>query len=214
MLLWSPARRRAFVSAASLLCIAVAAPAAIAQTTGQVPDAAQKLIGSFDDTLLSIMQNATKLGYDGRYSRLEPVIDRTFNVPFMTRVVVGPAWNDWTEDRRDQVIQAFRRFIIATYARRFDGYSGEYFTLDGDRAASGSAVLVQTHIVRPAAAPISLNYLMRPDEAGQYKVVDIFLTGTISELATRRSEFGDVLKRDGIDGLIAALAEKSGPPTH
>jgi ABC-type transporter MlaC component len=38
---------------------------------------------------------------------------------------------------------------------------------------------------------------------------DIYLDGTISEVATRRSEFAAILKNDGIDGLIAALNRKA-----
>src|SRR5262249_36155487 len=35
------------------------------------------------------------------------------------------------------------------------------------------------------------------------------LDGVISEVATRRSEFGAILKNEGIDGLIAALNRKA-----
>jgi phospholipid transport system substrate-binding protein len=49
---------------------------------------------------------------------------------------------------------------------------------------------------------------MRDNGAGAAQVVDVFLTGTISELATRRSEFGAVLQRDGFDGLLALLEKK------
>jgi hypothetical protein len=38
--------------------------------------------------------------------------------------------------------------------------------------------------------------------------LNLYLDGAISEIATRRSEFAAVQKRDGIDGLIAALDRK------
>jgi MlaC protein len=40
-------------------------------------------------------------------------------------------------------------------------------------------------------------------------ISDIYLDGAISEVATRRSEFGAILKNEGIDGLIAALNRKA-----
>jgi phospholipid transport system substrate-binding protein len=40
-------------------------------------------------------------------------------------------------------------------------------------------------------------------------ISDIYLGGAISEVATRRSEFGAILKNEGIDGLIAALNRKA-----
>jgi phospholipid transport system substrate-binding protein len=175
-------------------------------------DAATQIIAAFDDKLLTVMRGAKQLGYDGRYRILAPVIDQTFDIPFMTRVVVGSAWNDWPADRRAQVTEAFRKFIISTYARRFDGFSGESFEITATQPVA-TGVLVSTKIMRPNDMPVALNYLMRSDQTGQYRVVDIFLTGTISELATRRSEFGEVLKHDGVDGLIAALAQKSDLPS-
>jgi phospholipid transport system substrate-binding protein len=40
-------------------------------------------------------------------------------------------------------------------------------------------------------------------------ISDIYLEGTISEVATRRSEFGAIVRNQGIDGLIAALNRKA-----
>ncbi len=172
------------------------------------PDEPGRLIDALDDTLLSVMRDADKLGYSGRYKILEPAIDRTFNIPLMTAIVVGSPWTSWTEDQRGKITQAFRRFIIATYARRFDGYSGEKFEPDGTRPVF-NGTLVMTKIIRPADEPVTLNYLTRLNTAGHSQVVDVFLTGTISELATRRSEFGAVLQRDGYAGLLAALEKKA-----
>jgi phospholipid transport system substrate-binding protein len=166
------------------------------------------VIDAFDQTLLSVMMNAEQLGYEGRYKNLEPAIKRTFNVPLMTKIVVGTKWNDWSQDQRDHVTDAFGRFIIATYARRFDGYSGEKFVIDAERPTNGG-VLVVTRLTRPADPPITLTYLTRQNGEGTPQVVDVFLTGTISELATRRSEFGAVLQRNGYDGLLATLEKKA-----
>jgi phospholipid transport system substrate-binding protein len=192
----------------------LAAPPVEAADSGTTETAAlakvdpRPVIESFNQTLLSVMKSADQLGYDGRYKRLEPAIKRTFNVPLMTQIVVGSAWNNWSQAQRDQVTDAFGRFIIATYARRFDGYSGEQIIVDGTRDSRGGT-LVMTRITRPSDTPVTLNYLMRDNGSGGPQAVDVFLTGTISELATRRSEFGAVLDRDGFNGLIAMLAKKA-----
>jgi len=166
------------------------------------------IVDRFHVTLLDVMKEATSLGYQGRYTRLEPAIDQTFDLPVMTRIVTGARWNEWSDDARGQMVAAFRRFVISTYARRFDGYSGESFRTEETRAGTAGS-LVKTELIRPADPPIALNYLLRDDGQGQFKVVDVFLTGTISELATRRSEFGAILEHDGYDGLLKALAAKS-----
>jgi len=172
------------------------------------PEPTIQMIDSFDHSLLGVMKNAGKLGYQGRYDELQPIIQHTFNVPLMTQLVVGSAWNDWTQAQRDQVTEAFFRFITSTYARRFDGYSGEDFVVDGERKSPNGAV-VMTRLTRPNDTPVTINYLIRDNGEGTPQVVDVYLTGTISELATRRSEFGAVLQRDGFKGLLAALERKA-----
>ncbi len=195
---------RAALAVLVALALSGASVPGIAGTSG--PDT--QLVQTFDDTLLSVMKDAGNLGYDGRYKRLAPVIDQTFDIASMTRFVVGSTWNDWSQDQRNRVMEAFRRFIVATYARRFDGYDGETFKIAGSQQI-GALTLVQTEMIRPNDTPIALNYLLRSTGDSGLKVVDIFLTGTISELATRKSEFSAVLDRDGYQGLVAALEKNT-----
>jgi phospholipid transport system substrate-binding protein len=184
-----------------------AEPEAPAQQAGEAK-APQTVIDGLDHTLLGVMKDATKLGYHGRYTALEPIIQRTFNVPLMTELVVGQAWGTWTKEQHDQVSDAFRRFITATYARRFDGYSGGGFVIAGARQAVNGTI-VMTRLTRPDDKPVTINYLMRDNGEGSPRVVDVYLTGTISELATRHSEFSAVLEHDGFAGLLAALDKKA-----
>ena len=169
---------------------------------------ASAVVDTFDAALLSVMKQATKLGYEGRAKQLTPAIDQAFNIPLMTRIIVGSPWAEWTDDQRNHIIDAFGKLIIATYARRFDGYSGEDFVNNGEKPAASGGLLVTTELTRPKDPAVTLTYLMRDGDNGP-QIVDVFLTGTISELATRRSEFGAILDRDGLPGLLKALEQKS-----
>jgi phospholipid transport system substrate-binding protein len=191
------------LAVASLLGILLVLPVRAAPE-----DDSRQVIDTFQQALLSVMKSADKLGYDGRYQALEPVIEKTFDIPLMTRIVVGAPWSTWTEDQRGEVTKAFERFITSTYARRFDGYGGEEFVIDGERPSNGG-ILVMTRIIRKGDDPVTLNYQFRDHEGEGSRVVDVFQTGTISELATRRSEFGAVLQHDGYAGLLKALADKA-----
>jgi len=55
---------------------------------------------------------------------------------------------------------------------------------------------------------IHLSYLMRQND-GVWQIADVYLNGTISELATRRSEFSSIIRAQGIDGLLAVLDNKT-----
>lgn len=178
---------------------------AAAAAAGDGPAAA---IQDLYDALLAVMKEAKQLSFDQRYNRLQPVITRTFNLPLMTRIAVGPEWAHLQPEQQQRLAAAFARYTISTYTGRFDGYSGERFEVDAAPMQNPNGVIVQSRLVRPDGDPVTLNYLMRRADSGQWQIIDVFLSGTVSELATRRSEFVAVLARDGADGLVRLLEQR------
>ena len=165
-------------------------------------------VRAFYDALLDVMKRAKQLGIRGRYDALAPVIGETFDLPAMTRIAVGPRWTSIPKAQQGALVDAFSRMTIATYANRFDGYSGERFEVDPSVESRGTGSLVHTRIVQSKGEPVTLNYLMRKS-GGKWKAVDVYLTGTISELATRRSEFSAILDAGGPQALIGSLREQT-----
>jgi len=163
-------------------------------------------VHSFYDTLLGAMKEGRILGESGRYARVEPVIHRLFDIPFMARLAVGATWATLSPAQQQQATVAFGAYLSATYADRFDSYSGQQLEVTGQQL-SGSGVIVRTRIVKASGEPVSIDYLMRQNE-GAWQISDVYLDGTISQLATQRSEFGAILRREGFDGLITALNRK------
>jgi len=159
------------------------------------------------DALLGAMKNGRALGQSGRFMRLEPVIRRSFDIPTMARLSVGPTWAGMSEVQRQQVIESFGRYISATYADRFDTYAGQKLQVTGEQPNAGG-VLVKSQIVKANGEPVKVDYMMRRNGEG-WLISDIYLDGAISEVATRRSEFGAIIRADGVDGLIAALNRKA-----
>jgi len=171
------------------------------------PSDAAATIHRFYDALLNAMQSGPSLDEKGRYDRLAPVIGQSFDVPYMAQKAVGPGWAKLAPAQQEAVTDAFRRYMIATYADRFDSYAGEKFQVGGVEPSSFGAI-VQSRIVKSDGAPVSINYLMR-ENGGAWQIADVYLTGTISQLATLRSQFSAVLARDGVDGLVTMLNQKA-----
>ena len=109
-----------------------------------LPQGAQAMgretVQSFYSTLLSTMQSGRSLGGRGRYARLEPVVRQVFDIPFMTRLAVGPEWASLNETQRQQVTQAFESYVAAIYAERFDSYAGERLQVTGEQASPGGTM--------------------------------------------------------------------------
>ena len=159
------------------------------------------------DALLGTMKNGHALGQSGRFIQLEPVILRSFDIPTMARLSVGPAWAGMSEAQRQQVIESFGRYISATYADRFDSYAGQKLQVTGEQP-NGGGIVVKSQIVKANGEPVKVDYMMRRNGEG-WLISDIYLDGAISEVATRRSEFSAIIRADGVDGLIAALNRKA-----
>src|ERR1700722_19919344 len=153
------------------------------------------------------MKNGRILGQSGRFTQLEPVIRRTFDIPSMTRLSVGASWAGLSEAQRQQVTDSFGRYISAIYADRFDSYAGQKLQVTGEQP-NPAGVMVKSQIVKANGEPVKVDYLMRRTGDG-WLISDIYLDGAISEGATRRSEFAAILKNEGIDGLSTALNRKA-----
>jgi phospholipid transport system substrate-binding protein len=147
-----------------------------------------------------------QLGQSGRYARLAPIVSRTFDLAFMARLAVGPSWATLAPAQQQRLTEAFGNYVSATYADRFDSYSGEQLEVTGERPYR-SDVIVQTKIVKSNGETTTLDYLMRQNR-GAWQISDVYLDGTISQLAVQRSEFNSILRREGVDGLVMALNRK------
>jgi len=166
-------------------------------------------VNAFYDTLLQAMKGGSRLGFAGRRDLLAPAVMRAFDLPTMTRITVGPEWASLSAEERQKLVRAFSDYSIATYANRFDSFSGEKFAVEPKPTPStGGDVIVRSKLVQPKGEPVELDYLMR--RAGDaWKIVDVYLSGTISQLAAQRSEFTSVLRQGGAAALIQSLREKA-----
>jgi phospholipid transport system substrate-binding protein len=199
-------RRQLLITSVGLGIAALVGP--ICCAVGAVDPAAAR-IRVYCDALLETMKHAKELGVQGRYDKLAPVIRATFDLNAMTRIAVGPDWPSIPAEQQAALMESFARMTIATYANRFDGYAGERFDVDPATETRKADRIVRTKLLHPDGQSESLNYLMR-GAGDAWKAVDVYLSGTISELATRRSEFGAILKSGGPQALIDSLQQRSG----
>ena len=191
-----------FLAAGLVLCLCWPLPPAAA-----AEEAPSDIVGRLNAVLMEVMQQADELGFSGRYDRLAPVLSETFNFPLMARVSVGRHWRKLENSDRDRLVDAFGRMSIATFAARFDGYSGERFEVLGEKPAPRKAILVRNRLIKNDGEAVAINYLLKSAQ-GRWRVVDVFLDAKYSELAMKRSEYGSVIKNAGFDELIRSLDEK------
>lgn len=162
------------------------------------------VVRQFNDALLSVLKDGEKLGYPGRFQRLQPVMRDTFDLDFMAEKVLGKHWNDLNEADRGRWRDVFGEFTVANYAANFDKFTGQQFDIEGEEASANDTVLVKSLVKSPGNEPVELTYRLH-QAGGRWRIMDVFLKGTVSELALRRSDYASVLERDGFAGLVDVL---------
>jgi phospholipid transport system substrate-binding protein len=172
----------------------------------QAASAAAAHIQTYYQELMPTIQQAGRLSVRERDKRFGPAIISAFDLATMTRLAVGPAWKDFSAAQRTAVQEAFTRFIVADYASQINNYSGEKFVVDPEttRESRGGGEIVKTRLLQPGGKTVNINYLVRGG-----RVIDVYLNGTISDLATRRDEFASMIASGGPDGLIKRLHDRT-----
>lgn len=187
--------------------LAARAQAPAAQPATPAEQAATPAVERLDAGLLDVMKRAKDLGYEGRRKTLEPIVTDVYDLEFMARTAAGKHWRTLSEAQQRKLVDTFSRMTIANYAGRFTGYGGERFEIRGEEAAGQGTMLVRTALVGPTETT-ALDYRLRRGPDGRWRIIDVFLNGTVSELALRRSEYSAVIEREGFDALLASLESK------
>jgi len=168
--------------------------------------AARRIEGYYQQ-LMPTLRAAGSLSVRERDRRFTPAITSTFDIATMTRLATGPAWRSFSGAQQAAVREAFARFLVADYAHQVTDYSGESFVVDPQTSpeSRGGGEIVRTKLLQPGGRTVQINYLVRGG-----RVIDVYLNGTVSDLATRRDEFASILAGGGgADALVKTLRERT-----
>ena len=166
-----------------------------------------KVIEGLNRSLLMVLKDAATLGYRGRYDRLTPIMNEAFDLDFMAEKALGRRWEPLSEADRARWVAVFREFTIANYAANFDHFANQRFDLLGEEPSANDTTLVRTRVIDPTRDSVDLTYRLHQVD-GKWRVVDIYLKGTVSELALRRSDYTAVLERGGFEALLTTVRGK------
>lgn len=190
------------------LCLALllaGAPAVvlldIAPAQAQAADPAVTQIQTFYDALTASMKSggSTK----ARYEKLKPAIEKAFDLQTMTETAIGPSWASTSDADKKALVDAFTRMTVANYAKNFDSYNGEKFTVEPASIMRGSDHFVKS-TMKTSSETIAFNYRMH-QVGSEWKITDVLLAGNISQMAQKRSDFAATLASSGPSGLAKKM---------
>ena len=176
----------------------------VAAVTESTPNT---VVSQLHETLIHVMENAGNLGYTGRYEQLEPVVEGSFDFNSIASIVLGRRyWSGLDETQRVEFLEVFRSLSTATYAARFDGYSGERFQFLDEKPLNKGRVLLKTELVKEDGESIPFNYVLQNIQS-KWLIVSVEANG-VNDLSIKRAEYKPVVKAEGLPVLLSKLHDK------
>jgi phospholipid transport system substrate-binding protein len=189
---------------------AFAGLAPMAQAADEAPDAMIKRLS--DEVLASIKSD--KAIQAGDTNRILALVDSKImpNVNFqrMTAAAVGPAWRQATPEQQKRLQDEFKVLLVRTYSGALAQVDDQTISIKPQRSApTDTDVVVRTEI-RGRGDPIQLEYRLEktPGQGAGWKIYNLNVLG-VWLVETYRSQFSQEINAKGVDGLIAALAERN-----
>ena len=192
-------RRAALVAGIALLALPVGhAQAADPQAVAPIQALNQGLIAG--------MKAGKQTPFTQRYAALAPVIERAFDLPAILQSSVGLRWSGLPPADQQRLLEAFRKFTVASYVANFDQFGGETLTVSPDTRSIGQDQVVGTRLVS-GGETTPIDYVMR-NGAGGWRAVDVLLNGSISQVAVNRSDWRALLAT-GAGPLVDSLQRRT-----
>lgn len=205
-------RRRIFAPmAACLLAVVVfAGVAPLAVAADEAPDAMIKRLS--DEVLASI--KADKAIKAGDTNRILALVDSKImpNVDFrrMSAAAVGPAWRQATPEQQKRLQDEFKILLVRTYSGALAQVNDQTISIKPQRSSSSDTDVVVRTEIRGRGDPIQLDYRLEktPGQGAGWKIYNLNVLG-VWMVETYRNQFAEEINAKGVDGLIAALAERN-----
>ena len=169
-------------------------------------NSATQVVDNLHAALLDVMKQANELGYPGRYQRLGPVISVSYDFPFIAKVVVGRHWQDFSDVQKSKFVEMFSKLGVATYAARFDGYSGERFEALSEEIVRGNRILVKSVLIKSNGDRVTLDYLLHEND-NHWRIINVIADG-VSDLSLKRADYTAFLRKNSFNDLLNKLNEK------
>jgi len=178
----------------------------VAWTQGLDTTDPAKTVNSLHSSLLKGMQGGDKLGFQGRFKLLAPIVERSLDLDFIAKTILGKLWTKLNREQQQIFISHFHKLSISTYAGWFKEYNGEHFKYIDQKTMPRNYVLVRSQLIQSNGDTVSFDYLLRQDKK-DWRIINILADG-VSDLALKRVEYRSVLGKKGFKVFIDILKKK------
>jgi phospholipid transport system substrate-binding protein len=197
--------RRIIVSGLAFLVATAAILALPVRQAAATPEQASKFVGELSAQVLDVLTSNAPI--DARESRLRGVLQRGLDLDFMSRFAIGRYWQDASPQQRSRYAAVFADFVLRSYAHRLADQRALRFTITSARETENGDVVVDESVEVPQGPPANYSFRVRNSGKGP-KIIDVAVEGA-SLLLAQRMDFMLVVQKQGLDGLIQAIRQKT-----
>jgi phospholipid transport system substrate-binding protein len=208
------ARRSIFGSLFAALTL-VAVPAVVVASSraaqAETLDAGKFVQGLGDKAIAQLA--GKEIPEEEERSRFRTLLTEYFDLNAIGKFTVARAyWSTATPQQQQEFLTLYETQVTNAYAKRFEDYSGEQFSVTGQQKESDSDTIVNSEITRPSGPPTPVQWRVRAANGGM-RIADVVIAG-ISMAVTDRQQFAAVIERGGgtIQALIDALKTQNLTP--
>lgn len=178
-----------------------------AQAGASTKDDVSAFIDSVAKQALSIVANKNSDRAE-RQRQLQSMFEQHVDVNWIAQFVLGRSWKTTTEEQKARYLATYRTFLVKNYTGNFEDFTdAKYEIVRTEEAGKPNEYTTTMKLKRPGQQDIIVQYRLRAEDKGGFKVIDIIAEG-ISLINSQRSEFSSVVSRNGIDYLIERIEEK------
>ena len=135
------------------------------------------------------------------------LVKNTYNAEKMIAKIIGDTWKKTNKKDQQEIVIIFQEYIAKNYFKRFKKIKNPIFDYKESRKISEKLMLIKT-ILLVDKEEVLINYLLIFDK-NQWRIFDVLLAGSISEIATKKSEFSGFIRDGKISPLIDALKKQN-----
>jgi phospholipid transport system substrate-binding protein len=170
-------------------------------------DGARAFVNGISKRVIDVI-NRTDIGDDGKEEKLVELFESHVDTDWMGEFVLGRFNRTITAAQKEKYLKLYHVYLVRSYVPRFQEYGSRELNILRINSKGDGDYLVKMNLTGAADMPeISVDYRIRKDLAGQFKLVDVVGEG-ISMIATQRSDFGGLLSRKGVDYFNEKLEKK------
>ncbi len=125
----------------------------------------------------------------------------------MIEKIIGDTWKKTNKKDQEEIVIIFQEYIARNYLKRFSKIKNPAFNYKESKKINEKFMLVKTDLVVDKEK-VSINYLLLFDN-NKWRIFDVLLAGSISEIATKKSEFSSFIRDGKITPLINALKKQN-----